>query len=217
MSIKPREIRELEAYLGIKPFGVLVDKSKELDRLVDKAKKYKNLPFEEKLKKIKFLTVNAMENAYEGMFSHPDPRRREVMRDIVYYEHPLSYALKERAGCCRYQGVLFFILGFVSELGVKHFLRSAHVGGDIHTVFNDVYDERGKLYRINIFTESLKDKRYDYSNLNPNLYNEIDSFWPGLLFYSYHKRDKKIVLIESLDAHLTELEGEKFHRIKLNF
>ena len=199
--MKPREIRELDTYLEIKPFGVLIDESEELKSLASRARDFKTLQFTDKLNKVKDLVLSNMENAYEGMYTHPDPRMREIMQGIVYEEHPLSYALAHKAGCCRYQGVLFFVLGFESELGIKHLLQSATVTENLHTVFNDVFDDNGNLHRVNIFTESLKDKRYDYSNANPKIYDNIDIFWPGLLFYSYQKRGEKTVILESLDAH----------------
>ena len=199
--IEPGEIEKLSTYIGIKPFGVLVDRSEELDRLAKEARRYRKLPFSEKLKKVKQLCINMMENAYEGMHTHPDEKRKNLMERIVMEEHPLSFALKHRAGCCRYQGALFFVLGFEAELGDVHLLQSAHVEGGTHTVFNDVYKDR-ELYRINIFTESLKDKKFDYSRVNPGVYEEIDFFWPGLWFYSYRKVNRKMVIFKTLDTHL---------------
>lgn len=194
-------IRELNSYIGLIPFGVLIDDSSELKRLVESARKVRSLSFEKRLQNVKGLALESMENAYEGIESHPDMERRNVLQSIVYESHPLSYALKQRAGCCRYQGVLFFILGFESNLGSRHILQSAQVSGSLHTVFNDVFDDAGKLYRVNIFTESLKNKSNDYSTINPRIYDCIDTHMSGVLFYSYYRRGKDLVIVEGLDTH----------------
>ncbi len=201
LRLKPRRIEKLSTYIGIEPFDVLVDESEELNELVEKAQRCRNLPFSEKLKSIKQLCIDAMENAYEGMFTCLDVERKRLMESIVMEKHPLSFALKHKAGCCRYQGVLFFILGFEAELGDVHLLQSAYVTGNLHTVFNDVYKD-GKLYRVNVFTESLKDKKFDYSMINPGVYNNLDIFWPDLWFYSYRRIGERMVILKTLDTHL---------------
>jgi len=200
--MEPRRVRELYSYDNLRLFEVLIDESEELKLLVERAKESKNLPFNDKLEKIKSLALQSMENAYEGMFTHPDWKRRDIMERIVLEEHPLSHVLQYKAGCCRYQGVLFFVLGFESELGSKHLLQSARVTESLHSVFNDVYDDNGILYRVNVFTESLKNKSYDYSAKNPRVYECIDTYLPGVLFYSYRKRDGKMVILEGLDTHV---------------
>jgi len=198
--MKPKYVRKLDTYMRVEPFGVLIDESNELKLLVDKARKLRTLPFRDKLNGTKELALASMENAYEGMFTHPDLQRRKLMESMVLGKHSLGEALKNRAGCCRYQGVLFFVLGYESDLGSRHLLQSADVNGRLHTVFNDVHDD-GNHHRVNIFTESLKDKKYDYSRINPRVYENVDTFWPGLLFYSYQRRGNELVILESQDAH----------------
>ena len=54
-------------YIGIEPFHVLIDDSPKLSDLADAAKKLRDLPFADKLKQVKQLTLDAMVNAYEQM------------------------------------------------------------------------------------------------------------------------------------------------------
>jgi hypothetical protein len=209
-------MKTLDSYIGIEPFTVLVDDSKELNELASQAKKLKNLPFPEKMNKVKNLALDAIEiNAYEqwtvwqkkanestGTERENSLNKSGYFFDIVSNQHPLGYALEKKAGCCRYQGALFFVLGYEAGLGEKHFIQTAPVG-QMYSVFNEVF-ENGKKHTVSIFKESLKDKSLDYSVQNPKIFEQATDI-PGFNFYSYHKKESGIVLVENLGKHIKEL------------
>ncbi|MEM2121576.1 MAG: hypothetical protein QXU20_02890 [Candidatus Woesearchaeota archaeon] len=197
-------------YIGIEPSGVLVDDSKILKDLVEEARKLKELSFPEKLESVKKLTLEAMVNAYEQMIKCKNENALEEYkkyRKIIFEKNPLSYALEQKAGCCRYQAVLFFILGYEAELGDKHFIQIAPVNESVLTVFNEIIYE-GKSYTISIFTESLENKSLDYSKQNPKIFEEKIKEEIGRKFYSYHKTLDGFVIVENLDKHVEELENK---------
>ena len=145
-----------KSYIGIKPFGVLIDESSELEKLVLEAKKLRELPFEDKLKTLKELAVNSMVNAYEQWKTTSDKAQKKFYKNIVTQTHTLSEALQKKAGCCRYQGALFFALGYEAELGDIHFIQQAPVDpinleyGELRSVFNDVLYNK-KMHHVSIF------------------------------------------------------------------
>lgn len=218
-------MRTLYSYMGIKPYTVLVDDSIELKRLAERARELRNLPFQEKLDAVKNLTLESMVNAYEQMVVWGDKasglegvmtinsegkidtseyeaarKEYEKFEDIVFREHPLSYALEQKAGCCRYQGTLFFVLGYEAELGDKHFLQSAPVNKRASTVFNEIVQD-GKNYKVGIFTESLKDKSLDYSRQNPHILDQAFEQIPGYNFFSYHRTPNGFAIVENPSQH----------------
>lgn len=198
-------MRILDTYIGISPFTVEIDDSTELRSLAQKAGELRSLPFSEKLEAVKVLAINAMSNAYEGMLTDPDPRERVRYRDIVLKTHPLSVALEQNAGCCRYQGALFFVLGYEADLGARHFLQTAPVNPSLNTVFNQVIEDE-KAYTISVFTESLKDKSLDYSRQNPRVFDQAVKHLFGVDFYSYHRnKDGKLILVSNSSTHVTQL------------
>ena len=197
-SIPPEKI--IKNLIGKTAFTVEIDESPELEQLINEARKLRLLPFEEKLTAVKKLCVDAMENAYEGI-SDPDQTKSANCRNIVYSKHPLSKALKEKQGCCRYQGALFFILAFEADLGDAHFLQAAPVKHGMNTVFNElVHNEKRQI--ISIFNESLKDKSMDYSSVNPNVYQQAYMHLLGHTFYSYRRTDDGLVMVANLNEHL---------------
>lgn len=225
-------IRIIENYVGIEPFTVLVDDSPRLRQLAEKARELRSLPFQEKLKSVKKLALDAMVNAYEQMIvwerkarglcnvliirsdgridnldsEYETARSQHIrFRGIVSQEHPLSYALEQKAGCCRYQGALFFVLGYEADLGDQHFVHGAPVNSRVNTVFNEVIHNK-QSYKISIFADSLEDKSLDYSVQNPRIFEQAFEQLPGCQFYSYHRRPSGLVIVESPNRHVKTLE-----------
>ena len=214
-------------YLNIKPFGVLIDESPELEKLASQARALRNLPFNEKLDKLKTIAVNSMVNAYEQWKVNPIKIQKEFYQSMVQESHTLSEALKTKAGCCRYQGALFFVLGYESDLGDIHFLQQAPVDpvnleyGSLRSVFNDIIEKR-KIHHISIFKESLNDKSFDYSKSNPNVFESAIGFgWPksnpcGLsdpwkeTHYSYHRTNNGLIILSEKAKHI------KQYHLKIN-
>lgn len=137
-------------FQGQRPYGVTIDPSDELTSLVEQASKLKDLPFQEKMEAVTKLAVGAMENACEGSKTADTSDERERFSRIEFQPHTLSQALKEKAGCCRYQDTLFLVLGAAAELGDRHYLQSTPVGGNVSTCFNDVVHD-GKLHHAASF------------------------------------------------------------------
>ncbi len=190
-------MKTLDTHLGIEPFTVLVDDSSQLKTLVQQAKAVRSLPFTDKLHAVKDLTLGAMLNAYEKMIVE----RKELHRNLVFQKHPLSTALAQHAGCCRYQGALFFVLGYEADLGDHHFIHSAPINTRANTVFNEVVD--GDIsHKVSIFTESLRDKSLDYSKQNSKIFEQAFTSRPGYNFYSYHRTPTGLVLVENQDQHV---------------
>ncbi len=219
----------LNNYIGIEPFTVNIDESAELKELAQKARQLRNMPFAEKLQSVKALALTAMVNAYEQMMvlgkeeeqlswitvigpnGKPDNSRYQKAKaehakylDIVVQQHPLSHTLKQRAGCCRYQGALFFVLGYEAELGDKQFIQAAPVNRDLSSVFNDVI-HNGQLQHVSIFTESLKDKSFDYSRQNPRVFEQAFESIPGYNFYSYHRTPQGLLIVSNPNEHIKEI------------
>jgi hypothetical protein len=179
--------RILDTYLGIEPFTVLVDDCKQLRDLATIARTFRPLSFEDKLSKVTDLTLDGLaDNAYEQMVLGSTPERRALGKRLVFEKHPLSTALQERSGCCRYQGALFFVLGYEAQLGDSQLIQTAPVNSRANTVFNHVVD--GDTWHIiSIFTKSLKNKELDYTVDNPRLFEEVEHHVPGYDMYSYHR------------------------------
>ncbi len=204
-------MKTLHTYLEIEPFTVLVDDSLFLETLVRLARTARSLPFAEKLHAVKDLTLGAMVNAYEEMIVWGEAAREtknanlyneaELYRNLVFQKHPLSTALAQHAGCCRYQGALFFVLGYEADLGDHHFIHSAPINARANTVFNEVVN--GDVsHKVSIFTESLRDKSLDYSKQNPKIFEQAFTSRPGYNFYSYHRTPAGLVLVENRDQHV---------------
>ena len=218
-------MRTIDNYIGIEPFTVLVDDSLKLRQLVSKAKELKGLPFQEKLEGVKRLSLDSMVNAYEQMIvwgrnadglkgvatigsdgkvdnsKYQTARKQhERFRDIVFQGHPLSFALEQEAGCCRYQGALFFVLGYESGLGDQHFVQAAPINSRANTVFNEVVHD-GQHHKVSIFTDSLKDNSLDYSRQNPRILEQAFETFSGLNFYSYHRTPSGLVIVENPNQH----------------
>jgi len=228
-------MRTLDTYIGIEPFTVKVDDSPQLRELAQKARELRKLPFTERLSAVKKLTVDAMVNAYEQMIVFGQKANEleivartgedgkannskyltkyleaktqyERFRDIVVREHPLSYALEKNAGCCRYQGALFFVLSYEADLGDKHFIQAAPVNSRVNSVFNELVIG-GKSQVVSIFTESLRDKSLDYSRQNPKIFEQAIKEVPGLNMYSYHRTPSGLIIVENPIRHITELRN----------
>ena len=214
-------MKTVDTYIGIEPFTVLVDDSLQLRELAEKARALRALPFQEKLESVKSLALGAMVNAYEQMLVWKRKAERESnasnwrmiqeehcrFKDLVFQGHPLSYALEQRAGCCRYQGALFFVLGFEADLGDQHFLQAAPVNQYVNTVFNEVVHQ-GQSRVVSIFTESLDDKSLDYSAQNPHIFEQAFDWMPGCKMYSAHRRPGGLVIAENRDRHIRRLEEQ---------
>jgi len=218
----------LDTYIGIEPFTVKVDDSPQLRELAQQARELRPLPFPEKLSAVKKLTLDSMVNAYEQMMvsspsflpigggkslskiDNPEYSEQitqyERFRDIVFQGHPLSYALEQKAGCCRYQGTLFFVLGYEADLGDKHFIQGAPVNNRANTVFNELVNV-GESQVVSIFSESLQDKSLDYSRQNPRIFEQAFETVPGLNMYSYHRTPSGLKIIENPTRHVKELTG----------
>ena len=195
-------MERLETYIGIEPFTVKVDESPRLTELVEMSRFLRDLPFEEKLIQTKKLTREGIPlNAYELWIAN----NNESAKEVVLSKHPLSKALDTGMGCCRYQGALFFILGYESQLGESHFLQAAPVNERVNTVFNQILQYKQK-HTISIFTESLKDKSHDYSIQNPRVFEQAFGRVPGFNMYSYHKSKKGLILISNKDEHPCTVE-----------
>src|SRR3989338_4250365 len=222
-------MKTLDTYLGIEPFTVLVDDSPQLRALAARARGLRELPFPERLEAVKRLALDAMVNAYEQMIVSGNKTRdsydgtpeglkalrqenaeafREHQRykDIVFQKHPLSHALEQEAGCCRYQGALFFVLGYEADLGDRHFVHAAPVNSRANTVFNEVVQD-GQPHIVSIFTDSLKDKALDYSQQNPRIFEQAFERFPGENCYSYHRTPRGLVLVENPERHVKSLGG----------
>jgi len=191
---------DLSPYIGASAFTVLIDDSPELRELTEKARELRELPFEQKLAAVKGLALGAMSNAYESMVADPDESVRECNKGIVFLKHPLSVALKQKSGCCRYQGALFFVLAFEAQLGDRHYLHAARVFPGMNTVFNEVVNGDKKQI-VSIFKESLDDKSLDYSMENPSVYRSAFKTLPGYTFHSYHRTPSGYVLVSNPDEH----------------
>lgn len=192
----------LESYVGIEPFTVVVDASTRLDELAQKARYFRDLPFDEKLQATKKLTHEGIPlNAYELWIANND----ESAKQIVLFKHPLSKVLETGIGCCRYQGALFFVLGYEAQLGESHFLQAAPVNNRLNTVFNQIL-QNGKKHTISIFTEGLKDKSHDYSLQNPRVFEQAFQRMPGYKMYSYHSTPNGVLLIANMDEHPCSIE-----------
>ncbi len=196
-------MRTINDYIGIQPFTVVVDDSPELRILANKARELRDQPFPEKLNKVKKLTLDAMVNAYEQMRvleTKGEVSEAEKFRGVVFEGHPLSYALQEKAGCCRYQGALFFVLGYEADLGDQHYIQATPISSRMSTVFNQVREGQ-KIHTVSIFCESVKDKRYDYTEGNPKIFDNPTQRIPGLNFYLYHRKPKGLIIIENQEQH----------------
>lgn len=210
-----------ETYVGIEPFKVLVDKSSQLEALVAQAREIRELSFEEKLVRVRELARGAMVNCYELWKDSPDEAVRAQNGELVTGNHPLSFALEQRAGCCRYQGALFFVLGYEAELGEAHWLQSASIvpslvefGGGQRSVFNDVQDERGELHHVSVFEETLVNKAHAYSRSNPQVFDcaigfgkPADNQAPRrdplpIRLFSYHHTHSGLVLVSDERKHI---------------
>jgi hypothetical protein len=170
----------IDSFIGQTAYGVEISPSEELTALLKEAEMAQDLPFEEKLKVIQNLAINAMQNAWEGM-SKGD--KNGLSRSMVYDRHSLTDALKHQLGCCRYQATLFFILGAQAKLGSKHFLQSANLGG-LNTCYNDVYDENNILHRVSIFALSLSDPANTYVK-DTSVFDSPNRSLPGQSFLAY--------------------------------
>ena len=236
-------MRTLDTYIGIEPFTVLVDESQELTQLVSRARELRNLHFPEKLVAVKKLVLGAMINAYEAMLqprtvideyevldrhkktvttvqsgednsAEIDKYRKIVMPNANEPNLPLSGALKEKAGCCRYQGALFFVLGYEANLGDRHFLHVAPMdpkAAEIHgiqkvakTVFNEIFDGNSR-HPVSIFRESLKNPRNDYARKNPRLFDNPLVELLGFTFYSYHQTPAGLTLVANPNGHRLQI------------
>jgi hypothetical protein len=218
-------MRTIDTYIGIEPFTVLVDDSAKLRKLAERARELKGLPFQEKLDAVKRLALDSMINAYEqmivwgrkadglegvtdidsdGKVDNSEYRiaqeQQAIFRNIVFQDHPLSYALEQKAGCCRYQGALFFVLGYEAELGDQHFVQAAPVNRGVNTVFNEVVQD-GKRQKVSIFTDSLENKTLDYSRQNPRILEQAFERMPGYDFFSYHRTQSGLVMIANPSQH----------------
>jgi hypothetical protein len=222
-------MRTLDSYIGIEPFMVKVDDSPKLQELAEKARQLRPLSFTEKINGVKNLTIDAMVNAYEQMVIWDEKQKilrranrvhgnyestlkhnqakshYEKFRKIIFEQHPLSYALMEKSGCCRYQGALFFVLSYEAQLGDKHFIHAAPVNREVNTVFNELL-HNGKTDRISIFTSTLKDKSLDYSIQNPNILEQAFEEIPGINMYSYHRMPSGLVIVENPSRHTKLLQ-----------
>lgn len=226
----PQNNHLISSYFGQSPYGVLIEPSKELTALLDTARETRGLPFTTKLSLITELARSSMRNAYEGMLTG-DEATKAKCSSMVMKPHSLTEALQESLGCCRYQATLFFLLALEAELGSKHYLQSAPIGG-INTCFNDVYDETGVVHHVSIFTKSLSDQRYNYST-DPQIFERPNDYLPDNPFLAYTKSedgqcmlyckqgshfdayDKAKATVETLEGYLASLSSMECERKEL--
>jgi len=196
----PGQAKVVQTYIGQEAFSVPIDDSEVLQKLIEQARAVRGLCFAEKLKALKQIAVNGMENAIEGLGASGTKARQ--CEDVVFNKHPLSYALDKKLGCCRYQGALFFILAYEAQLGDRHYLQVSKVNRRANSVFNDVVAPGGTLHHVSIFKESLKDKSLDYSVANPRVFAEPYNSYFGSNHLSYHRADdENLIIISSTDWH----------------
>lgn len=158
---------------GSEMYGVFIDKSAELDQLVLKARRLRPLPFDQKLQEVRRLAREVMRNAYEGSLIPTNTREEQIKcSQIVHVSYPLSHALKQQRGCCRYQAILFFILSYEARLGDAHFIQTYPLSGRVSTCYNEVIDiETQRRCIVSIFLETLVNPEYDYSK-NTRIFQE---------------------------------------------
>lgn len=198
--------------IGLDVYGVKIDDSVELKSLISKAENYKDLPFEEKLNAVKELAKNAMSNAYENYRNAPEGSdEKRKFHDIVFTQHSLGDALKEGTGCCRYQAVLFLILGAAAKLGDKHYVQSSPITSELNTCFNDVVYQ-GNTHHVSIFYESLKDKKNNYTQ-DPTIYDCPTTLKVGRAFLSYEQKEGHIDYHLSNDCHADKDKVEETKKI----
>ena len=102
---------------------------------------------------------------------------------------------------------MFFVLGYEAQLGESHFLQAAPVSTGINTVFNQIVQNK-EVHTVSIFTESLKDKSYDYSVKNPRVFEQVFRKVPGLNMYSYHTTSEGVVIVSNRDEHCLLLKKD---------
>lgn len=186
----------IPTFIGQEPFGVKIDESQELTTLVTEAKKHKDETFEQKLISITDLACGAMKNAYERYATDPSDSKA---RSIVFEGHSLSEALKEKLGCCRYQATLFLILGEAANLGKKHYLQFASVGGAF-CCFNDVIDDKDNLHHVSIFRQTLSDK----AEGAPAIFDRPVKFNNFTPFLAYTNEDGNMVRYAASGSHFDQ-------------
>lgn len=195
----------LQSYLNRGVADVLIDDSPQLRMLAEHARSMRKIPFDEKLPGVKQLVLGAMDNACEIIDTDTDAERIAICREIVREFKPISYALAQRAGCCRYQGALLFVLGYEADLGDRHFIQYAGVDPQTLSVFNDIFDGE-QLHRTSIFYESLRNKALDYSAQNPRLFDNVVQEMEYETFFSYHRQhDGGLVMVRNNSRHILQL------------
>lgn len=193
MLVNDRNSYEVDTFIGAEPYTVTIDETPELNELISEAEKCQELPFEEKLQAVQDIAMKGMENAYEVTKS--GMRRDQTTVDfpffikctnIVQEKHSLGFALQAKAGCCRYQAILFFLLGAAAKLGEKHYLQGTKVNDNgLNTCYNDVVYE-GKCHHVSIFVLSLRNKRHDYSaHLGSQVFENPFTSYPDQPFLAY--------------------------------
>ncbi len=180
--------RRLESYYEINAFTVRIDHSERLNTLIAEARALRPLSHHEKIEQLKKITGNSLRNAYELMVLGSVPDEQALGIDLVRRTHPLSYALEKGAGSCRYQGALFFVLGYEAELGDEHHLQVAFVNGEQcpNSVFNEVV-HLGQRKSISLCAETLQRQELDFTRHNPFALRHPYTKIPGMTFYSYQK------------------------------
>ena len=215
-----------DTYLGLDLFHVFVDQSPRLEELAASARDLRELSFDEKLARTKELACGAMVNCYELWKDSSDPDVRARNGHIVENSLPLSVALDKRAGCCRYQGALFFVLAYEADLGQEHFLQQATVqrslvefdgstkrGGFARSVFNDVVSLDGSIHHVSIFDATMTNPQHRYARKNPGVFNCAigfvipDQIAPaidktGQLLFSYHRMPSGLVIVSEEGRHV---------------
>lgn len=174
---------QVTTFLGSNPYNTLIDSSKELSELVQVAESYQPLPFEEKLKLIRELSAQAMQNAMLLMCDRTNSEDGKKSEELMMQPHPLGDALRSKIGCCRYQGILFFLLSEAGKLGSKHYIQSAPINPYVNSVFNEVYNGDQKVI-VSIFNDSLPidKKKYCYPTTICEKPNRILSGKPFLAY-----------------------------------
>ncbi len=204
MSVGSKDFA-ISTYIGQCSYTVTIDESQELSDLIAQAEELKDLPFAKKLDAVQQLTIKAMDNAWEGM----QKDKNITCRSIVDETHPLSDALREKLGCCRYQSACFLILGAAANLGTKHYLQSTPVSGQLQTCYNDVVDEEGKVHHVSIFSASLKDQRYSYIN-NPHIFENPNTILKDQSFLAYEVDNNGICTRYSRQGCHFDCQGSRF-------
>lgn len=154
-------------FLNRSPFGVKVEMTDKLNRLLRVAIGSRSLDFEEKVLMVCSLVQSALPiNAYENM------NKSQICKQIVNQNKSLAFAMDNQMGCCRYTAVLFHLLGTAAELDKCQMLKS-HIGGSLHTCLNS-YEDNNQVKKISMFALLTIDPTKSYINKLDHVFDRTE-------------------------------------------